>query len=68
MLRTSSVHSFGRRRPLEVVGLDAGMRVVATRTMPPNRVVVVPSSRMIVELPAGRPLPEIGDRVEITNG
>jgi len=42
------------------------MRVVATLALPPNRVRVIPSARMIVELPAGGPLPEIGDKIEIT--
>ena len=68
VLAVSSVHSFGRRRPLELVGVDAGMRVVATMTLRPNRVKVIPSARMIVELPAGGPLPELGDQIEIANG
>jgi uncharacterized protein len=67
VLPASSVHSFGLRRTLEVIGLDAAMRVVARRTLPPNRVILVPSARMIVELPVGRPLPEMGDRVEMTH-
>ena len=62
-----SVHSFGRRLPLEVVGLDTGMRVVATRTLHPNRAIVIRTARMIVELPAGHPLPARGDRVELTH-
>lgn len=68
IMRTSSVHSFGCRLPLEVFGLDAGMRVVARKTLRPNRIVVMPSARLIVELPAGRSLPAIGDLVELTNG
>jgi hypothetical protein len=61
-----SVHGFGLRRPLEVVGLDARMRVVATATLRPNRVVVFRSARTIVELPSGQPVPERGDLVEVT--
>ena len=68
ILPVTSVHSFGRRRSLDLVGIDAGMRVVATMTLPPNRVTVVPLARMIVELPAGSPLPEVGDQIEITDG
>jgi hypothetical protein len=43
------------------------MRVVTTRTLPPNRLVVPPSAAMIVELPHGSPLPDLGDRLEITD-
>jgi uncharacterized membrane protein (UPF0127 family) len=67
VLVTQSVHSFWQRHPLEVVGLDWGMRVVTTRTLPPNRIVVLPSAAMIVELPHGSPLPDLGDRLEITD-
>ena len=68
VLAVSSVHSFGQRQPLDLVGVDAGMRVVATKILRPNRVTVIPSARMIVELPAGGPLPELGDQIEITHG
>ncbi len=68
VLPVTSVHSFGRRRPLDLVGVDARMRVVATMTLPPNRVTFIPSAHMIVELPAGSPLPEVGDQIEITDG
>jgi uncharacterized membrane protein (UPF0127 family) len=68
ILPVTSVHSFGRRRPLDLVGIDAGMTVVATMTLPPNRVTFIPSARMIVELPVGSPLPEVGDQIEITDG
>jgi len=68
VIHTSSVHSFGRRRPLEVVGLDAGMKVVEIRTLRPNRLVAFPSARLIVELPAGHPVPAKGDLVELTGG
>jgi len=68
VLPVTSVHSFGRRQPLDLVGVDAGMRVVATMTLEPNRVKVIPSARMIVELPAGGPLPDVGDQIEISHG
>jgi hypothetical protein len=67
LLPVSSVHSFGRRRPLEVVGLDALMRVTSSRTLRPNRVVVMPGARMVIEAPAGEPLPSLGDRVDMTD-
>jgi hypothetical protein len=63
-----SVHGFGLRQPLEVVGLDAGMRVAATATLRPNRIVVFPSARIIVELPSGRSVPERGDLIEVAGG
>jgi len=68
VIPTSSVHSFGRRRPLDVVALDAGMRVVGTKTLQPNRLVAFPSAKVIIELPAGYPVPSKGDRVELTSG
>lgn len=68
VIETRSVHSFGRRQPLEVVGLDAEMKVVSIMTLRPNRVVVLPTARIIVELPEGCPVPDHGDRVELTHG
>ena len=68
VLSATSVHSFGLRRGLDLIGVDDQMRVVATMPLPPNRVRVIPSARLIVELPPGWPLPEIGEQIEITYG
>jgi uncharacterized membrane protein (UPF0127 family) len=68
VLPVTSVHSFGRGHPLDLVGVDAGMRVVVTTTLKPNRVKVIPSAHMIVELPVGGPLPDVGDQIEISDG
>jgi hypothetical protein len=68
VIATRSVHNFGRLRPLEVIGLDAGMRVVETRTLRPNRLVAFRSARIIIELPSGHPVPSKGDLVELTSG
>ncbi|GEM_PF-2727290 len=68
VLRSRSVHSFGQRAAMDIVGLDGAMRVLATRRLEPNRVALFPSARMIVELPAGSPLPALDDRVEMTDG
>jgi uncharacterized membrane protein (UPF0127 family) len=68
VIRARSVHGFGMRQPLRVIGLDADMRVVSTRTLRPNRVMVIPSARILVELPPSQPGPRIGDRVEVTSG
>jgi hypothetical protein len=65
VLPVSSVHSFGRRRPLEVVGLDAARLVVSVKTLKPNRIVVIPGARIIIEAPGGAPLPALGDHVEL---
>ena len=66
VLPVSSVHGFGRRHALDVVGLDGAMRVIAMRTLRPNRMIVIPGARMIIETPAGGPLPALGDRIELT--
>jgi uncharacterized membrane protein (UPF0127 family) len=68
VLPVTSVHSFGRRQPLDLVGVDAEMRVMVTMTLRPNRVKVIPSARMIVELPSGASLPALGDQIEISDG
>jgi hypothetical protein len=68
VMRARSVHGFGMRHPIPVVGLDEEMRVVSTRTLRPNRVMVIPSARILVELPSRQPVPRIGDRVEVTSG
>ncbi len=65
LLRTRSVHTFGQRRPLSVVGIDASLTVVDVRFVPPNRVVVMPGARMILEVPAGLALPDVSDRIGI---
>jgi hypothetical protein len=67
VLPVASVHGFGRRRALQVVGLDEASRVVALKTLEPNRIVVIPRARMIIETPIGGPLPALGDRVEMTD-
>jgi hypothetical protein len=68
VLPVTSVHSFGRRQPLDLVGVDARMRVMVTMTLRPNRVKVIPSAHMIVELPSGGSLPALGDQIEISHG
>jgi hypothetical protein len=68
VLRTRSVHSFGQREPIEVVGLDSEMRVVAIRTLRPNRIALILAARTIVELPRGAGLPAVHDRIEIRRG
>jgi hypothetical protein len=68
MLAARSVHSLGQGGPIELVGLDRSMRVVATRTLPPNRIAVMPSARVVVELPCGSPVPDLGEQVVVSDG
>jgi uncharacterized membrane protein (UPF0127 family) len=68
VLHTRTVHSFGQKTPIEIVGIDAHMRVVATRTLMPNRITVLSSARMILELPSGSPVPSVADFIEMTHG
>jgi hypothetical protein len=49
------------------VGLDAARRVVAVKTLEPNRIIVMPGARIIIEAPQGEPLPALGDHVEMTD-
>lgn len=56
LIRGRSVHGFGMKEPLLVVGLDRERRVVGFRILRPRRVVFMRGAREIVELPIG-PLP-----------
>jgi hypothetical protein len=44
------------------------MKVIAVKTLDPNRVSVIRSARMVLELPAGSPVPDVADRVELAHG
>lgn len=52
LLPVRSVHTFGLRRPITVVGIDRRMRVVGTRTVRPNRVVSMRQARLFLEMPS----------------
>ena len=65
LLDTSSVHTIGMSRPIELVALDEELKVVETRTVGPNRVVWVRSARHILELPAGSLVPGIAQQIEL---
>ncbi len=51
MLRTKSVHTFGMDRPITMFALDHHSRVIAARSLRPNRVVFYRRATAIVELP-----------------
>jgi hypothetical protein len=44
------------------------MRVVAIRTLRPNRIALILAARTIVERPRGAGLPAVHDRIEIRRG
>jgi len=46
-----SVHSFGLREPLLVIGLGQGRTVIGHRILTPHRVVWIPRAREMLELP-----------------
>ena len=60
-----SVHTFGMREPLWVVGLDGKGTVVVMRRVSPGRVVMAAGARTILELPQEWPPPELGDTVTL---
>lgn len=60
-----SVHTFGMREPLWVVGLDRRGTVVVVRRLLPGRVLMAGAIRTILELPHEWPPPELGDRVAL---
>ena len=65
ILRTWTIHTFGLRSPLGVVALDADLRVLASRLVPPGRVAFFPGARFVLELPSDRPLPPPGTQVTV---
>src|SRR6266496_3420631 len=61
--RTRSVHTVGMRFPITVAFLDASMRVVAVRRVPPGRVVArLRGTRHVLECGDGEDL-RVGDRL-----
>ena len=67
LLETSSVHTIGMTRSIEVVIIGRDRRVVRVQTLPPNRLVLQRGARFILELPDGAELPATGADVEITD-
>ena len=59
LIRGGSVHGFGMKEPLLVVGLDPERRVVGWETLLPGRFIRIGTAVEILELPAGaQPPPE----------
>ena len=57
LMRGRSVHGFGMKEPLFIVGLDAGGRVVGVRVLFPRRFASIPGARHILELPIDAEVP-----------
>lgn len=66
LIRTSSVHSWGMKRPFQVVGLDAELVVVARLEVEPGEVVRLPGCTAVIELPIDVTPPQIGAKLEVT--
>ena len=60
LIKGQSVHGFGMREPLLVVGLDERRTVVRFRVLFPYRVVWIRPAVEILELPVGREPPPAG--------
>lgn len=68
ILPTRSVHTFWMRRAIGVAALDASLRVLETKVVPPRRVMTTAGARWYLELPPPLRLPEVGSRLEIVDG
>ena len=60
-----SVHTFGMRAPIDVVFLDAELRVVRATTLRPRRIAAARRAVAVLELPAGTADVRPGDRYEL---
>lgn len=67
-MRASSVHTFGMKTPIAVVGLDAGLRVIGAREVSPGRVVWFRRARYVLEMPSGTSLPASGTQIRLGDG
>lgn len=67
LIPTRSVHSFGLSKPLRLVGLDRGMRVIDARRLRPNRVAYIRGASFILELAEGTMTPRPGTRLEVSD-
>jgi hypothetical protein len=68
LIRARSVHGFGMRNPLLVLGIDPDMNVIGTKTLRPRRVVGFREALYLLELPLGSNPPSAGSPIEIEHG
>lgn len=66
MIQTSSIHTFGMRSPLCLVGLAAGQRILWSRLVVPRRVVGDRRVHWMLELDPGLGVPPSGATLERT--
>ena len=67
LIRTSSVHAFGFRRPFRAVGLSAELTVISHSIVEPWKAVRFPGCSFVIEMPVDAPVPPLGSRLEITD-
>ena len=65
LIRTSSVHGFGFRRPFHAVGLDDQLTVVSHTIVQPWRVARFPGCVYVMEMPIETTPPPVGARLEM---
>lgn len=65
LITTRSVHGFGMDRPILAVGIDSGMSLIGSKLLRPNRMVVFPRARYVLEVPPGEYIPPVGTKVRI---
>jgi len=64
----TAVHSVGLSRPLELVAVGKGDRVLKVRTLAPNRFAWFRGAEYVIELPGGSDVPAVGSIIEMTHG
>ncbi len=64
VLPVRSVHTLGMKA-VDLVALDRDLVVVDTRRLGRNRVAWFAGAHYVLELPAGRPLPPPGAKIEV---
>ena len=60
LLPVRSIHTWGMRQPIRVIGIDASGVVIATAVVGPRSVVRWTAARWILEVPEEVPPPPIG--------
>lgn len=68
IIRTSSVHALGMKRPFRAIGLSSDLVVIAHATVRPWRAIWFRRCSYVVELPLEVAPPPIGARMEIKGG
>jgi hypothetical protein len=67
LISASSVHTFGLKEPIGVIGLDKDMTVMGNAILGPNRLVWFRGAKHILEVPVDFDLPNIGDCLKVSH-